>query len=915
LGIRFNNLIKFILIIFCSSCTSSNSLTVHKPPTILKVEDRTNPIGIGDTTPEFSWITEDYEEGKAQSAYQVIVASSPDILDEGKADMWNSGKIRSDNSALISYSGKALQSRGLYYWKVRTWNNEGNASFWSEPAHFEIGLLTNEDWNVKWIWREIKNTGSDYCYFRKSFDLINKPVVRARIYLSVCHRHEFYVNGELVGKGPNFAYPDEQYYQTFDIGPFLKSGQQNVFALLGVHWGKGGQGRPLGSQGLLFKAIIEFDDGTSIVIGSDKTWKIHKTEWIETDLYRNGENIPYDRIDGRLYPTGWNQLHYDDSKWNVAVEIGTHPVSPWVNPLIAQETIITEYEISPVQVIKIGKGHFVADFGKVYPGMPMIQFSGGKPGTLIRIKADYRTKQDGTLAGYSQNTKMDYEYTLRGGSETFRPFWYLGFRYIEVENAPESFGGQSIRMIVRHNKVDAEQSSFECSNTTVNGVWELGKRSAMLTCFEQFVDTPTREQGQFTYDSYLISGAVMKCFMERDLTQQGIKQFAQSQLRYHKETGKINAAYPNGDGKRDIKDWTQAFILWVWEYYMQTGDHELIGEIFEELINTGMYNKNAENKLSGLIDWGSVPINHDAAKRYATGIVDWVDHYSYDLSTSQRAVLSINAYLNYLYLAKMADVLGKKKIHDQFQQYANNILYSIRQQLWDGGQKAYIDGLFEDGTKSKHASQQTNAMMLALSLTDKGQENGVMDIVKREGQNTGVLLIRFLIQAYGECDEDESLFEFLTNAKGNNYAYSLADGGTFAYENWRLSTPTSESHGYGSYGAICAIQDYILGVKPILPQYAHVQIKPHLTGKLKFARGKVPTQRGQIFVDWQNDQGEGRFTLKIKIPFNVVADVYVPRNQSNGTMVYVNGIKRTGKLTGKYIMLKKITAGEYVFVR
>lgn len=901
--------IAFPVLIFLISCTSS---FIHKQPSDLKVEDQIDPIGIGDTTPEFSWITEDYESDQIQKAFQILVASSIDLLDENIADLWNSGKIKNNNSAYITYTGKSLTSRGTYYWKVRTWNNKGRPSLWSHHAKFEMGLLSNEDWDAKWIWRENSGIGSDYCYFRKIIDLPDKPILRARIYVSSCHHHELYINGEITGKGPNFEYPDKQLYQTFDIGSSLHPGQPNTIGLLAVHWGKGGQGRPAGSEGLIVKAILEFNDGTSLNMSSDETWKVHQAEWVKTDTYRNGENIPCDYIDGRLHPVGWNLSDFNDSKWGNAIEIGSHPVTPWINTLIAQETSIMEYEIRPAKINKLGKGHFVADFGKVYSGTPKISFSDGITGTNIRVKADYRDLEDGTLKGFSQNTKLDYEYILRGGNEIFRPLWYVGFRYLEVENAPASFDGSSITMIVRHNTVDATQSSFDCSDTTITAIWELGKRSAMMASHEEFVDTPTREQGQFTYDGFLTSGAIMKCFLERDLSQQALKQFAYSQKRYHSETGKVNAAYPNNDGKRDIQDWTQAFILWAWEYYMQTGDLEQIEDIFENLLNIAKYNKSSENKQTGLIDFGSLPSIQRGSLRYKTGIVDWIDSYDYDLLTSQRTVLSINGYLNYLYLSKLAQELGKKEVHDTLQKYADDILSSINSYLWDDNRKAYIDGLYENGTRSSSASQQTNAMMLALSLIKNEQEARSMEIVKQAGHSTGVLLIRYLIQAFGENGEDDALYEFLTNPEGRNYAYILSKGATFCWEDWRLFVDVfSESHGYGSYGAVCAIQDYILGVKPLKPQYSHIRIKPCLTGKLTFAKGKVPTQRGPVNVGWKNNDDE-TFAMDVKIPFNIIADIYVPVKESS--TVLVNGLKKKGKTSGKYILYADMRPGEYTFI-
>ncbi|MCS6858800.1 MAG: glycoside hydrolase family 78 protein [Abditibacteriales bacterium] len=907
-----------------------------QPPTDLRVENLVNPLGIGDLTPQFSWLP----QGDVQTAYQILVASSVKNLKEGKADKWDSGRVRSDRVAFVVYEGKPLRSREICYWKVRTWNGNGEASGWSKVARFEMGLLSNDDWNVAWIWREKKDEAEDYVYFRRSFALEDKRIARARAYVTAAHRHEFYLNGKLVGKGPNFAYPEYQYYQTFDIAPFLKRGRENVFGLL-CHWYGAGQGRPYSRWGMLFKAMIDFDDGSSVVIGSDRTWKVRRGEWIVPEgsigrqNFRNGEGVPAEHIDGRLHPVGWNtpllakegwgEVANDDNnlpqprakrervRWENAVVLGKHPTPPFTGTLLAQQTSITEYEIAPVRVKKFGDGHLVADFGKVYVGMPKITFRGGRAGTVVKIKVDYRPRPDGTLEGFAQSTRLDYTYTLRGGTETFRPYWYLGFRYVEVENSPPQC---AIRMIVRHNAMDAvdagndinRESSFTCSDRTLNAIWDLAKRSVMLGAQEQFVDTPTREQGQFAYDAYLTAMAAMKLFRERNLTRQAFREFAQSQIKYHADTGKINAVYPNGDGRRDIPDWTQSWIFWAWEYYLETGDEELMAETFPQLVKVGTYVKSTENKQTGLVDLGN-------AAGYASGIVDWPNRYGYDRATTQRTVMSLNAYLDYVYLARLAKELNRSDVAERFQKYAEDILCAIQRQLWDEEQKAYIDGLYADGSKSRHASQQANAMMLALGLTEGERTRGAMAAVKRAGHSTSPLLIRFLLRAYGDHDEDDALREWLTNPQGHNYAYILADGGTFTYENWRgrhAERENSESHPFAAYGAVVALQEYVLGVKTLAPQSARVQVRPH-TLHLRYARGKVPTQRGHIFVAWQLQ--DGAFRLTLHLPCNVRADVYVPRGQSAGTAVKVNGKERQGEAAGNYIVVREVGAGKWVLTR
>jgi len=894
-------------------------LTPAKPlaPLRLAVNDRVNPIGIGTPDPVFSWLPQDSSSGEVQTAYQIRVASSEQKLKSGQPDCWDSGQVKSTVLAGIRYAGQPPASRQTCYWQVRTWNNRNEASPWSAVARFELGLLSNNDWSgISWIWTDNQDESEDYLYFRKSVPLPAKPIARARAYVSASHRQEFYVNGTLVGKGPNFAYPEYQYYQTFDIAPYLKRESENVVGFL-CHWYGSGQGRAYSRWGLLAKVVIDFSDGTSMVVSTDGSWKVRLAEWdvppgkISGKNFRNGEGIPAESIDGRRHPIDWSLPGFNDTGWQAPQVIGPHPTAPWTGPLIAQETSLDEYEISPAGVTRIGPGHFVADFGKVYAGMPHIRFQGGEPGQTVKIKADYRTRPDGTLEGSAQNTRMDYKYVLRGGAEEFRPYWYLGFRYLEVENAPPDFDGSSIRMIVRHNRVERDVSSFECSNPMLNQTWDLLKRSLMLGSHDQFVDTPTREQGQFTYDAYQISIGSMKCFGERLLSRQGLREFAQSQTKYHQDTGKVNAVYPNGDGKRDIPDWTQSFVFWAWEYYLETGDRELMRELFDSLVKVGDYVKSTENKATGLVDLGNDP-------GYAGGITDWPERYGYDMKTTQRTIMSINAWLDYQDLAQLAkELAADPAVATRFEKHAADIRAAIESHLWDDSQQAYIDGLNADGSKSTHASQQANAMMLALGLAREDRRAGAMAAVKRGGQTTGPILARYLVQAYGDADEDEALFDWLLNPKGRNFAYTLADGGTFTYEHWlgRNSRPdgrgASESHAYGANAGVVALQEYILGVKIAAPQAARLQVRPHTAG-LAFAHGQIPTQSGPVSVSWEAGR---QFKMEVTLPCNVRADVFVPKGKGQGATVKVDGKTQQGKIVGSYIRLRDIGSGRHKFER
>ncbi len=111
-----------------------------------------NPIGIGNRPPSLSWKLTSNRAGEVQTAWQIRAASSLTALEAGSADLWDSGKVVSDQSVLVPWGGKALGSRAQVFWQVRIWDKDGLASAWSDVASFELGLLdaTNE-WKGSWI--------------------------------------------------------------------------------------------------------------------------------------------------------------------------------------------------------------------------------------------------------------------------------------------------------------------------------------------------------------------------------------------------------------------------------------------------------------------------------------------------------------------------------------------------------------------------------------------------------------------------------------------------------------------------------------------------------------------------------------------------------------------------------------------
>lgn len=115
-------------------------------------EHSVNPIGIGVVKPRLSWKLSSVQQGERQTAYEIRAASSEALLHSGRPDLWNSGKVNSGQSVLVTWNGQPLASRSEVFWQVRVWDKGGQPSAWSEVASFELGLLNPaSEWKAHWI--------------------------------------------------------------------------------------------------------------------------------------------------------------------------------------------------------------------------------------------------------------------------------------------------------------------------------------------------------------------------------------------------------------------------------------------------------------------------------------------------------------------------------------------------------------------------------------------------------------------------------------------------------------------------------------------------------------------------------------------------------------------------------------------
>jgi alpha-L-rhamnosidase len=226
----------------------------------------------------------------------------------------------------------------------------------------------------------------------------------------------------------------------------------------------------------------------------------------------------------------------------------------------------------------------------------------------------------------------------------------------------------------------------------------------------------------------------------------------------------------------------------------------------------------------------------------------------------------------------------------------------------------YIDGLNAAKAQSAHVSQHANMFPLALHIVPDANRDAVKAKVKELKMSVGMVTVMWLVRALGEADEGAHLIDLFTNPEWYGWAQTLARGGTATWETWTSDTDgQSESHAWGAAGLVGHV-NYILGITPTKPQFEQVRIKPLDFGtRLTWAKGAIPTDRGDLSVDWsRNDQ---RYSLTVSLPVNVTADLYVPKGTQATTSLTVDGAQANGEVEGNYLVIRGVGSGTHTVVR
>ncbi|MDO9040664.1 MAG: family 78 glycoside hydrolase catalytic domain, partial [Bacteroidota bacterium] len=464
------------------------------------------PEGIDIHNPRLSWEISGNERGIEQTAYQILVASSPEKLTGNEGDLWDSGKISSDQSVHVKYNGKPLQSREKCFWKVRIWTKNGESN-WSEPAFWSMGLLNYGDWNGRWIgfdrafpWdREDKFSRLSARYFRKEFSA-GKEIKSATAYIIGLGLYELYINGQKIGDQVLAPTPTDYSknvkYNVFDVTKAVKKGENSIGAILGNgrfytmrQDEKPYKIKTFGYPKMQFQLEIEYTDGSKNIVKTDDTWKGTPDGPIRTNNEYDGEEY-----DARKEMPGWNNVGFDETQW-LQAEYVQEPTGEFEAQM--NENMKIMGTIKPVSIRELRPGVFIMDMGQNMVGWVKMKVK-GKIGDKVTLHfAEILDDAGGLAMANLRDAKVTDVYTLKGGeAETWEPtFVYHGFRYVEITGFPGQPAIADFEGRVVYDDLKTI-GSFETSNALINQIYKNAFWSINGNYKGMPVDCPQRNERQ-----------------------------------------------------------------------------------------------------------------------------------------------------------------------------------------------------------------------------------------------------------------------------------------------------------------------------------------------------------------------------------------------------------------------------------
>lgn len=912
--------LKFIaFLIGFSLVFTSNAQTAI---THLTCDMAVNSLAVTTQQPRFGWQLVSERMNVSQKAYQILVASSLENLQKNVADVWDSGKVNSNQSQFVLYKGASLKNEKKYFWKVKIWNQNKKVSSWSEPASFRIAPNFSS-LNPTWIGAITKANsnlpeGRNYhtatfnrakkdsiinashplsrqsIMLRKPFS-VSKKIKEAVVYVSGLGHYELTINGKKIGNS-EFAPLWTDYDKSINVNTYelnsdaFNTGKNVIGVLLGNGMYNVLASRyskffvSFGPPTLFFKMKLSFEDGSETVINSDETWTYSESPITYNSLF-GGEDY-----DANLEQHGWDSSNFDASNWKPVV-IQEAPKGILKAQTASPVTVQKQYDVK--LVTEISPNTFVFNMEQNLSGFPTLKVTGQK-GQKVTMWVGEGLNDDGTVSQGRSGKPYYFEYTLKGdGIEIWQPkFSYYGYQYIQIEGVNYKQEINNVLPTVLDLKSNfiynssGEVGTFLCSNAIFNKAHQLINNAIKSNFQAVLTDCPHREKLGWLEEAHLNGPGLISNY--------NLATYIPSIMENIKDAQSKNGLIPTiapeyvvfGGDFTDSPEWGATGVILPWMYYEYYGDDSLLRNYYEVM-------KRYVDYLTSTSKDGIV----------SHGLGDWYDYGTHAAGYSKNSPIALSATSHYYYavhlFAKAAKHLNKTDDVLKYETLASNV------------KKAFNKTFFNEETKQYGTSSQfSNAVAVFMDLVEPEHKKAVMANLISDIKNRGYRLTtgdvgnRYLFQALARNNENETMFKMNNHYDAPGYGFQMQFGLTTLAEQWDPRKGNSWNH-----FMMGQIEEWfyrsLAGIVPdeVNPGFKHFFIQPEIVGDMTFVKASYQSVYGTIVSEWEKK--DGKIVFNIEVPANTKATIVLPVDSKSNIMINgkslnkVKGILKVNNKTDK----------------
>ncbi len=711
----------------------------------------------------------------------------------------------------------------------------------------------NGFWDAYWITcPDIQSRAYGVFHFRKEMMLSEVPE-HFIIHVSADNRYHLFVNGQSVGRGPARSTRYNWNFGTFDIASYLQNGKNVIAAQV---WNMG-EYAPVAQLSEQTGFLIQGDDSISEIVNTDASWKVlHDTAYSPTALDVGALLHSYvavgacDEIKGQYYPWGWEKVNYDDSGWKKAKRIGT-PVVPsgygtdnkWtLSPRKIPQMEEKKQRIKAVRRTDGGKVENDFLSGKnpvIIPahsevtilldqsfetvGYPVLTVSGGAGSKIKLTYAEALFDEEGRkgnrdkIKGKKIKGLYDIFYPDGGENRRFSTLWIRTWRYmqVKVKTAEKPLKLEDVYGIYstypfRH------KATFTSNDSSLEGIWNTGWRTARLCAGETYFDCPYYEQLQYEGDTRI--QALISYYNTGDdrLARKAINDFYLSRA----PNGLTQGRFPSNK-LQIIPPYSLFWISMLYDYWMLCPDHQFLKKYLDAAnLVLKWYERHIdpETGMLGSMKWWNFV---DWNPAFPGGVPDGATNGHSSVITLQYAYTLEQA-------SKLFSFYGRKEAAGHYKKLAKNLARNTYKQCFDSSKMA----MGNQPAKEKF-SQHAGILALLSDAIPKTEEQAVMkQILTDQTLSQATFYFRFylnraLIKTGNANQYDDQLTPWRDMLKRGLTTFAEEPDSTRSdCHAW------SASPNYDFLATIC-------GIMPAAPGFNKVRIAPAL-GALKEVTASMP---------------------------------------------------------------------------